>query len=99
MKQHERRASGRKQVAPTLLLRGQARVLASVSTRLRMYQATDLPPGNLTRWRSLRKALDARQETRRKPRRFRQNLQGYLLALEERCEQVIRHQTAEGHPA
>jgi AcrR family transcriptional regulator len=34
LRYHERRASGRKQVAPMLLLRGQARVLASVSTRL-----------------------------------------------------------------
>jgi hypothetical protein len=40
---HERRASGRKQVAPTLLLRGRARVLAGVSTRLRTYRAADLP--------------------------------------------------------
>jgi len=95
LRYHERRASGRKQVAPTLLLRGQARVLASVSTRLRPYQATDLPTGSLVRWRSLRKALDARQETRRQQRRFRRNPQGYLLALEERCEQVTRHQAAE----
>lgn len=91
LRYHERRASGRKQVAPTLLLRGQARVLASVSTRLHTYQATDLPPSDLARWRLLRKALDARQETRRQQRRFRQNPQGYLLALEERCEQVTRH--------
>jgi len=96
LRYHERRASGRKQVAPTLLLRGQARVLASVSTRLRTYQAADLPPGNLARWRSLRKALDDRQETRRQQRRFRQNPQGYLLALEDRCEQVTRHKAAEG---
>jgi hypothetical protein len=39
---HERRASGRKQVASMLLLRGQARVLASVSTRLCTYRVTDL---------------------------------------------------------
>jgi hypothetical protein len=94
---HERRASGRKQVAPMLLLRGQARVLASVSTRLRTYQATDLPPENLARWRSLRNALEGRQETRRQQRRFRRNPQGYLLALEDRCEQVTRHQAAEGY--
>lgn len=90
LRYHERRASGRKQVAPMLLLRGQARVLASVSTRLRTYQATDLPPLDSTRWRSLRKALDARQETRRQQRRFRQNPRCYLLALEARCEQVTR---------
>jgi len=96
LRYHERRASGRKQVAPMLLLRGQARVLASVSTRLRTYQVTDLPPGNLARWRSLRKTLDARQETRRQQRRFRQNPQGYLLALEERCEQMKQHPAAEG---
>ena len=38
LRYHERRASGRKQVAPMLLLRGQARVLASVSTRLHTYR-------------------------------------------------------------
>lgn len=65
LRYHERWASGRKQVAPMLLLRGQARVPASVSTRLRTYQAIDLPPSDLARWRVLRKALDARQETRR----------------------------------
>jgi hypothetical protein len=97
LRYHERRASGRKQVAPMLLLRGQARVLASVSTRLHQYQATDLPPRDLARWRLLRKALDDWQETRRQQRRFRQNPQSYLLALEERCEQVTRCKAAEGY--
>jgi hypothetical protein len=62
LRYHERRASGSKQVAPMLLLRGQARVLASVSTRLRTYQATDLPPENLA-W------LSVAAESARRPAR------------------------------
>lgn len=86
LRYHERRASGRKQVAPTLLLRGRARVLASVSTRLHTYHAADLPPVDLARWRVLRRELEARQETRRQQRRFRQHPDAYLLALEARCD-------------
>jgi hypothetical protein len=85
LRYHERRASGRKQVAPTLLLRGQARVLAGVSTRLRAYRAADLPPRDLGRWRALRRELETRQETRRRQRRFRQDPNAYLRALEARC--------------
>jgi hypothetical protein len=90
LRYHERRASGRKQVAPTLLLRGRARVLAGVSTRLHPYQAADLPPRDLARWRVLRLELEARQETRRQQRRFRQHPDAYLRALEARCDHVAR---------
>jgi hypothetical protein len=92
---HERRASGRKQVAATLLLRGKARVLASVSTRLRTYQAADLPPHDIARWRTLRRDIDARQETRRKQRRFRQDPEDYLQALEAQCEQLMQPKDVE----
>jgi hypothetical protein len=85
---HERRTSGRKQVAPTLLLRGRARVLAGVSTRLRIYCAADLSPVDLARWRALRRELEARQETRRQQRRFRQHPDAYLHALEARFDQA-----------
>jgi len=92
---HERRATGRKQVAATLLLRGKARVLACVSTRLRTYQAADLPPHDLTRWRALRRDINACQETRRKQRRFRQHPKDYLQALEAQCEQLVQPKDAE----
>lgn len=92
---HERRTSGRKQVAATLLLRGKARVLASVSTRLRTYQAADLPPHDIARWRTLRRDIDARQETRRKQRRFRQDPEDYLQALEAQCEQLMQPKDVE----
>jgi hypothetical protein len=85
LRYHERRASGRTQVTPTLLLRGRARVLAGVSTRLHPYCAADLPPADLARWRALRRELEARQETRRQQRRFRQHPDAYLHALEMRC--------------
>ena len=92
---HERRASGRKQVAATLLLRGKARVLACVSTRLHTYQAADLPPHDIARWRALRRDIDARQETRRKQRRFRQHPEEYLQTLEAQCEQLMQPKDAE----
>jgi hypothetical protein len=87
---HERRASGRKQVAATLLLRGKARVLACVGTRLHAYQAADLPPHDIARWRALRQDIDARQETRRRQRRFRQHSEKCLQALEAQCEQLMQ---------
>jgi hypothetical protein len=82
---HERRASGRKQGSPGLVVQGSVRVVASVATRMRPEEGLKLPAGYVEDWRQLRADLDKRRESRRKQRRFRRNPTSYLRRLEERC--------------
>jgi hypothetical protein len=82
---HERRASGRKQSSPGLVVQGSARVVASLATRLRPEEGLKLPTGYVADWRRLRADLDKRRDNRRKQRRFRRDPVGYLRQLEERC--------------
>jgi hypothetical protein len=84
---HERRATGRKGASPSLVVRGAVRVSASVATRLRPFDATDLQPSDLARWRRLRAQLTARQSARGAQRRFRRDPAAYLVALEQRLAQ------------
>lgn len=81
---HERRASGRKQGSPGLVVQGSVRVVASLATRLRPEEGLQLPPGYVADWRLLRAELDKRRESRRKQRRFRRDPDNYLSRLEER---------------
>src|SRR4051812_27727442 len=82
---HERRASGRKQASPGLVVQGSARVVASLATRLRPEEGLKLRTGYVEDWRRLRAQLDKRRETRRKQRRFRRDPAKFLSQLEERC--------------
>lgn len=82
---HERRASGRKQAAPGLVVQGSVRVMAGLATRLRPEEGLNLPTGYVDDWRGLRADLDKRREMRRKQRRFRRDPARYLSQLEERC--------------
>jgi len=81
---HERRATGRKQASPGLVVRGAVRVVASVASRLHPFSGPELCPTDLTRWRALRSELDHRHETRRMQHRFRKSPEDYLAALEEK---------------
>jgi hypothetical protein len=82
---HERRASGRKQGSPGLVVQGSVRVVSSLATRLRPEEGLQLRTGYVDDWRRLRADLDKRRECRRKQRRFRRDPAGYLRQLEERC--------------
>jgi hypothetical protein len=82
---HERRASGRKQTSPGLVVQGSVRVVASLATRLRPEEGLKLRTGYVEDWRRLRAQLDKRRETRRKQRRFRRDPAKFLSQLEERC--------------
>jgi hypothetical protein len=82
---HERRASGRKQGSPGLVVQGSVRVVASLATRLRPDEGLKLPTGYVEDWRRLRADLDKRRESRRKQRRFRCDPANYLNQLENRC--------------
>lgn len=85
---HERRASGRKQGSPGLVVQGSVRVVASLATRLRPEEGLNLPTGYVDDWRRLRADLDKRRESRRKQRRFRRDPASYLSEAEERCLMV-----------
>ena len=81
---HERRATGRKQASPGLVVRGAVRIVASVASRLHPFSGPELCPIDLTRWRTLRGELNHRQEARRMQYRFRKSPERYLAALEEK---------------
>ncbi len=56
--------------------------MAALATGLGLIREADLLPGDLPRWRALRRKLDERQATRRAQRAFRRDPTGYLEALE-----------------
>ena len=81
---HERRATGRKQASPGVVIRGAVRVVASVASRLHPFSGPELCPTDLTRWRTLRSELNNRHEARCMQYRFRKSPERYLAALEEK---------------
>jgi hypothetical protein len=85
---HERRASGRRQASPGLVVMGSARVISGLATRLRPDEGLELRPGYVEDWRALRAELERRRESRRRQRRFRHDPAGYLAELEQRSLQL-----------
>jgi hypothetical protein len=85
---HERRASGRRQASPGLVVMGSARVISGLATRLRPEEGLVLRPGYVEDWRELRAELEQRREARRKQRRFRHDPAAYLAKLEQQCLQL-----------
>ncbi len=81
---HERRATGRKTASPGVVVRGAARVVAGVATRLHHFCGADLQPRDIERWYSLRDELDKRQQSRRAQFRFRRDPGAYLADLENK---------------
>ena len=84
---HERRATGRKQASPGLVVRGSVRLVAAMATQHSHFSGPDLVPRDLTQWRTLRKQVDYRHEARREHFRFRKDPGRYLHALEEQLSQ------------
>lgn len=80
---HERRCSGGKGASPSLVLRGQARLLAAAATRHREIRVAELAQVDRSRCEELRRQLEARRQRRVQRRRFRRNPQAYLQVLEE----------------
>jgi hypothetical protein len=85
---HERRASGRRQASPGLVVMGSARVISGLATRLRPDEGLELRPGYVEDWRALRAELEQRRESRRRQRRFRHDPASYLAELEQRSFQL-----------
>jgi hypothetical protein len=78
----ERRATGRKQAMPGLVIRGAVRMVASLATRAQPFSAADLRPGDCAQWRQLRSEVDARHTARREQLQFRRQPDAYLAKLE-----------------
>ena len=78
----ERRATGRKQAMPGLVIRGAVRMVASLATRAQPFSAADLRPGDCAQWRQLRSEVDVRHAARRAQLRFRRQPGAYLAQLE-----------------
>ncbi|XLE22115.1 hypothetical protein Q0M94_26855 (plasmid) [Deinococcus radiomollis] len=80
---HERRISGRKVASPSMVIRGQVRLIAAFGTRLQAPKPAELRPTCVSAWRSLRKELDVRHEARRQQLRFRRDPTAFLQRLED----------------
>jgi len=78
----ERRATGRKQAMPGLVIRGAVRMVASLATRAQPFSAAELRPTDCAQWQQLRAEVDARHEARRAQLRFRRQPAAYLAQLE-----------------
>jgi len=84
LRHHERRVTGRKVVAPSLIIRGAVRVLAAVLSWIRPLTAIELGQIDPEAWREERRQLEQLRQARVLQRRFRQHPEPYLAALEER---------------
>jgi hypothetical protein len=80
---HERRTTGRKQAPLSLVLRGSARLVAGVATRLRPYAVGNLVLRDPARWRHMRANIRQRFALRAQGYRFRRDPAAYLARLEE----------------
>ena len=86
---HERRASGRTVAAPSIVVRGSARLIASTATRQRTFSADDLAQCDDQARRTLRASLDKRRLTRVQQRRFRHDSVAFLADLQQRLLKLI----------
>ena len=83
VRDHERRATGRKGASPGLVVRGAVRVVAAVAARGHIFDDSALRPTDLPAWQALRQQLQTRQDARCAQRRFRKDPDAYLTALED----------------
>ncbi len=79
----ERRTTGRKVAAPSLVIRGAVRIVAAVATHRKPFEVEELGPVDREKWTLLRRTLDYRHEARRAQLRFRRDPQAYLAAIED----------------
>lgn len=84
---HERRVSGKKVASPALVLRGSARIVAAIATRLKPERRRDLAGADRAAWQAKRAELAERRQRRIERRRFRQNPAAYLRHLEDQLNQ------------
>lgn len=87
MRNHERRASGRKGASPSLVLRGAVKVIAGLATRAGEVTAEQLSGADRAAWQAKRAELDERRSRRTDRRRFRRNPDAYLNDLVNKLPQ------------
>ncbi len=80
---HERRATGRKTASAGMVVKGGAKILASLATRQGPEEGLALPEGYVAAWQRERLELEIRREARRQQWRFRHNPVLYLQKMEE----------------
>ena len=80
---HQRRCTGRKVAPATAVTRGAVQLVAALATQQRSYGAADLMDVDHTAWQQMRAQLKHHQHKRVQQRRFRQNPDSYLAALEQ----------------
>src|SRR4051794_3935771 len=86
-RRHERRATGREADGSATVLRGPARLLAGLATRLRRRDAGDPARADRARWREVRASLERRRHARVLRARFRRDPAAYLGRLEQLLRQ------------
>ncbi|WP_295405348.1 hypothetical protein [uncultured Thiocystis sp.] len=84
LRHHERRLTGRKVAAPSLVIRGAVRVLSAVLSWLQPVTPAQLAQVDLAAWREEPRQLGKLRQARELQRRFRQHPEPCLAALEER---------------
>jgi hypothetical protein len=84
----ERRITGRKKTNRALVLRGQTRLTAALSTQQRAFSGQELAPNDLMSWRTLRALIESRCEQQRRQRRFRRDPDTYLANLEQQLNKL-----------
>ena len=87
---HERRTTGRKAASPAAVLRGEVRLIAATTTRLRIPTVRELGRVSRQRWAELRQRLEHRRRARTLRTRFRRDPDAYLAALEHQaCQSTL----------
>ena len=87
LRYHERRATGRRSLPGTVVLRGAVRVVTILPADRCDDDPPDLRPSDYAAWWGLRQQLEERSESRRAQRRFRRDPDAYLTALERQLLQ------------
>ena len=83
-----RRTTGQKNAPASLVVCGATRLPAAVASRTQTFSAAELATANLQQWRTARIRLAQRRRPRSLGRRFRQDPNAYLQALEESLVQL-----------
>lgn len=83
-----RRTTGQKNAPASLVVCGATRLPAAVASQTHTFTAAELATANLQQWRTARIRLAQRRRPRILGRRFRQDPDAYLQALEESLVQL-----------
>jgi hypothetical protein len=78
----QRRTTGRRSASSATVVRGPARLIASVTAKLAPLEASDLAAVDPARWQAIRADITARRLQRTRGMRFRRDPKAYLRKLE-----------------